>query len=51
VIRSLLYDKASRYLSFPTGSGITFYAEAEREYEECLLKAKAMQQALSRVSG
>jgi para-aminobenzoate synthetase component 1 len=47
VIRSMLYDRGSGYLSFPTGSGITYYAEAEREYEECLLKASAMHEVLN----
>ncbi len=42
VIRSILYNAASGYLSFPAGSGITFYSDAESEYEECLLKAAAI---------
>jgi para-aminobenzoate synthetase component 1 len=42
VIRSILYDKNSKYLSFHAGSAITFYADAENEYEECLLKISAM---------
>jgi anthranilate/para-aminobenzoate synthase component I len=29
-------------LSYSTGSAITLDAEAEQEYEECLLKAKAL---------
>jgi len=49
VIRSLLYNTANGYLSFPTGSGITYYADAEKEYEECLVKARAMQAALQKV--
>ena len=39
VIRSMLYNATSRYLSFQTGSAITYYCDAESEYEECLLKA------------
>src|SRR5262249_41024055 len=39
VIRSILYNSSDRYLSFPTGSGITFYSDPEKEWEECLLKA------------
>lgn len=46
VIRTLLYDKKNRYLSFHTGSAITHYADAEKEYEECLLKAKAILEVL-----
>jgi para-aminobenzoate synthetase component 1 len=42
VIRSIMYDAGSRYLSFQTGSAITFYSDPEREWDECLLKAEAM---------
>lgn len=46
VIRSILYNASSRYISFQTGSGITFYSDPEKEWEECLLKAKAMKKVL-----
>ncbi|GAB2684466.1 anthranilate synthase component I family protein [Mucilaginibacter koreensis] len=46
VIRTVLYNAANRYLSFQTGSAITFDANAEQEYQECLLKAKAILQVL-----
>ncbi|GAA3966555.1 anthranilate synthase component I family protein [Mucilaginibacter dorajii] len=46
VIRSLLYNAGLRYLSFHAGSAITYHAEAEKEYEECLLKAKAILEVL-----
>ncbi|WP_183573985.1 anthranilate synthase component I family protein [Mucilaginibacter sp. X5P1] len=46
VIRTLLYNSAKNYLSFHTGSAITYHANAEQEYEECLLKAKAILEAL-----
>lgn len=46
VIRSILYNAASQYVSFQTGSAITFYCDAEKEWEECLLKAKALEAAL-----
>ncbi len=46
VIRSILYNSANKYLSFQTGSAITFYSDAEKEYEECFLKAKAMKKIL-----
>jgi para-aminobenzoate synthetase component I len=49
VIRSILYNNATRYLSMQTGSAITFYSDAGKEYEECLLKAKAMMQVLETV--
>ena len=46
VIRAVLYNSKSRYLSFQTGSAITWQADAEKEYEECLLKAKAIVEVL-----
>ncbi|MCC8408944.1 anthranilate synthase component I family protein [Mucilaginibacter sp. UR6-1] len=48
VIRTLLYNASTQYLSFQTGSAITFNADAEQEYEECLLKAKAILEVLGR---
>jgi para-aminobenzoate synthetase component I len=48
VIRSILYNAASRYLSYQVGSGITWYCDAESEYEECLLKARAIEDVLRR---
>ncbi|RYY37765.1 MAG: anthranilate synthase component I family protein [Sphingobacteriaceae bacterium] len=46
VIRTLLYNAENKYLSFQTGSAITFNADAGQEYEECLLKAKAILEVL-----
>lgn len=46
VIRSILYNSAAQYLSYLVGSGITFYSDAAKEYEECLLKAEAMRRVL-----
>jgi para-aminobenzoate synthetase component 1 len=43
----LLYNATNKYLSFHTGSAITHNADAEQEYEECLLKAKAILQVLA----
>ena len=42
VIRSLLYNKASAYLSCAVGSAITIEASADAEYQECLLKAEKL---------
>lgn len=42
VIRSIQYNANTGYLSFMVGSAITINADAEKEYEECLLKAKAI---------
>lgn len=47
VIRSILYNSKKQYLSFSVGSAITSQAFPENEYEECLLKAKAMFEVLS----
>jgi para-aminobenzoate synthetase component 1 len=46
VIRSLLYNSLNHYLSFHVGSAIVFDSAPEKEYEECLLKAKALIQVL-----
>lgn len=46
VIRTLLYNQANGNLSFQVGSAITFDAVAEQEYEECLIKAKAILEML-----
>lgn len=46
VIRSILYNSENNYLSFSVGSAITSEAIPEKEYEECLLKAKAMFEVL-----
>jgi para-aminobenzoate synthetase component 1 len=42
VIRSLIYDTNSKYLSFHVGSAITSKSKISSEYDECLLKAEAM---------
>ncbi|MFN6943840.1 MAG: anthranilate synthase component I family protein [Cytophagaceae bacterium] len=46
VIRSILYNEENNYLSFQAGSAITYDADPEREYEEVLLKTKAIREAL-----
>lgn len=47
VIRSILYNATNQYLSFSVGSAITSEATPEGEYEECMLKAKAMFEVLN----
>lgn len=42
VIRSLSYSKERNYLSLTVGGAITKMSNPESEYEECLLKAKAI---------
>jgi len=49
VIRSLQYRADTGYLSFQVGSAITYDSVPEREYEECLLKAKGLLQVLGTV--
>jgi len=46
VIRSILYNHENQYVSFSVGSAITAQSIPENEYEECLLKAKAMHEVL-----
>lgn len=46
VIRSILYNRARQVLSFAVGSAITARSLPQREYQECLLKAKAMREVL-----
>ena len=46
VIRSIMYNQSTQYLSYMAGSGITVYANAEKEWEECLLKAAAIRKIL-----
>lgn len=47
VIRTILYNEDSKYLSFHVGSAITLDSDPEKEYEECLLKGKAITEVLS----
>lgn len=47
VIRSILYNSSKKYISFSVGSAITSNSIPEKEYEECLLKAKAMREVLN----
>lgn len=46
VIRSMFYNEPGKYISFQTGSGITYNSDAAMEYEECLIKAAAMMKIL-----
>lgn len=45
-IRSIFYNQKTKRLSIAVGSAITFLCEPEKEYDECLLKAKALMEAL-----
>ncbi len=46
VIRSILYNFDKKYVSYSVGGAITAKSTAEKEYDECMLKAKAMKQVL-----
>jgi para-aminobenzoate synthetase component 1 len=46
VIRTILYNAQNKYLSFQTGGAITIQANADDEYQECLLKANGMLKVL-----
>jgi len=46
VIRSILYNAETQYISSSVGSAITAKSKPEKEYQECLLKAKAMRKVL-----
>ncbi|MHA7057982.1 anthranilate synthase component I family protein [Aquimarina sp. M1] len=46
VIRSILYNQGKQYISYSVGSAITAKSDPDKEYEECLIKAKAMREVL-----
>ncbi|SDS42742.1 para-aminobenzoate synthetase component 1 [Polaribacter sp. KT25b] len=46
IIRSILYNEEKKYISYSVGGAITAKSIVEKEYEECLLKAKAMKYVL-----
>jgi para-aminobenzoate synthetase component 1 len=47
IIRSIFYNSNTKYLSIAVGGAITYLSEPEKEYEECLLKAKALLKVLN----
>jgi para-aminobenzoate synthetase component 1 len=46
VIRSILYNEIKQYVSYSVGGAITSKSKPLHEYEECLVKAKAMRTVL-----
>ncbi len=46
VIRSILYNESNNYVSYSVGGAITAKSDPLKEYEECLIKAKAMRDVL-----
>ncbi len=49
VIRSIFYNQNNQYLSYNVGSGITYYSDPEKEYEECLLKMAAFKNIFNNI--
>lgn len=48
IIRSILYNASKKYISYSVGGAITAKSDPLKEYEECLVKAKAMREALEK---
>ncbi len=48
VIRTIQYNALNKYLSFMVGGAITIGSDAELEYQECLVKAKAIFEVLDK---
>lgn len=49
IIRSIFYNAQTSRVSFAVGSAITYLSDPEQEYEECLLKAKALIKSLDAI--
>lgn len=47
IIRSLIYDDAASLLTYHVGGAITYDSDPEMEYEETILKAKAIRKIFS----
>lgn len=47
IIRSLIYNKEEQYISYHVGGAITALSSEEEEYQECLIKSKAISELLS----
>ncbi|MUU76926.1 anthranilate synthase component I family protein [Winogradskyella endarachnes] len=48
IIRSILYNASKKYISYSVGGAITAKSDPLKEYEECLIKAKAMREVLEK---
>jgi para-aminobenzoate synthetase component 1 len=46
IIRSIFYNSQNGKANYQVGGGITIYSDPEKEYEECLLKASAIEKVL-----
>ncbi len=47
VIRSIFYNEKKQYLAAQVGGAIVFDSDAESEYDECLLKLKAIEETIA----
>ena len=47
IIRAVLYNQKSRYLSCAVGSAITIKSDPEMEYEECMVKVKRIMDGIN----
>ena len=47
VIRTILYNASTKYLSVGVGGAITIKSDEEEEYEECLVKVKPIFEVLN----
>jgi len=47
VIRTLLYNRSKKYLSCSVGGAITINSDAEKEYEECLVKVQRILEGMN----
>ena len=47
VIRTILYNAGTKYLSVGVGGAITIKSDAEEEYEECMVKVKPIFEVLN----
>jgi para-aminobenzoate synthetase component 1 len=46
IIRSILYNEKTQSISCPVGGAITLKSSPESEYEECMIKVKALKEVL-----
>ena len=47
IIRTILYNAHTKYLSVGVGGAITIKSDEQKEYEECLLKIRPILEALN----
>lgn len=47
IIRSILYNEKSQTISCPVGGAITLKSTPESEYDECMIKVKALKEVLN----